>query len=227
MATLTRLFEPLAIGSLTLRNRIVMPPITTLYDTEGGPRHDAFFAERARGGAAMIVVNLQALYPGRGGRSGWVPDDTVLARGPLTVNHDEYVPRLQALTGAIHAHGCKAAVQLAVYGFWAKGGYGAPAEELSPSGVCLEVDGQPPPREVLQRLSTGGVQVFPGAAGCLGPRPLLVQVNAVVVSGNGASAHAGVQQGRSGALTLHKVQGEWQVLRPPGPANDGPQLSLP
>jgi len=96
-----------------------------------------------------------------------------------------------------------------------------------PSGVCLEVDGQPPPREVLQRLSTGGVQVFPGAAGCLGPRPLLLQVNAVVVSGNSASAHAGVQQGRSGALTLHRVRGEWQVQRPPGPASDGPQLSLP
>jgi 2,4-dienoyl-CoA reductase (NADPH2) len=150
MPELTRLFEPITIGSLTLKNRIVMPPITTLYDYEGGPRFNAFFEERARGGAGMITVNLQALYPGRAGRSGWMPDESVLERGALAINHDLYVPRLRTLTGALHAHGCKACVQLAVYGFWAKDGYGAPAEELSPSGVRL--DG-PQYRPGLERLS--------------------------------------------------------------------------
>ncbi|MCX6550669.1 MAG: FAD-dependent oxidoreductase [Acidobacteria bacterium] len=150
MPTLTKLFEPITIGSLRLKNRIVMPPITTLYDYEGGPRHTAFFAERARGGAAMIVINLQALYPGRAGKSGWVPDESVLERGALTINHDLYVPRLRVLTQALHEHGCMAAVQLAVYGFWARGGYGAPAEELSPSGVRLE---GPQYRPGLERLS--------------------------------------------------------------------------
>ena len=43
MPTLTRLFEPITIGSMTLKNRIVMPPITTLYDYEGGARFNAFF----------------------------------------------------------------------------------------------------------------------------------------------------------------------------------------
>jgi 2,4-dienoyl-CoA reductase (NADPH2) len=150
MTTLTRLFEPITIGSLTLKNRIVMPPITTLYDYEGGERFNAFFAERARGGAAMITINLQALYPGRAGRSGWVPDESVLERGALTINHDLYVPRLRQLTDALHEHGCKACVQLAVYGFWAKDGYGAPAEELSASGVRLE---GPEYRPGLERLS--------------------------------------------------------------------------
>ncbi|MFO7693759.1 MAG: FAD-dependent oxidoreductase [Vicinamibacterales bacterium] len=150
MPMLTKLFEPITIGPMTLKNRIVMPPITTLYDYEGGPRFDAFFEERARGGAGMITINLQALYPGRAGRSGWVPDESVLERGALTINHDLYVPRLQRLTQALHAHGCRACVQLAVYGFWAKGGYGAPAEELSPSGVRLE---GPQYRPGLERLS--------------------------------------------------------------------------
>jgi len=150
MPTLTRLFEPITIGSMTLKNRIVMPPITTLYDFEGGPRYNAFFAERARGGVGMIVTNLQALYPGRAGKSGWVPDESVFERGPLTINHDLYIPRLQSYTKALHAHGCKAGAQLAVYGFWAKGGYGAPAEELSPSGVRLE---GPQYRPGLERLS--------------------------------------------------------------------------
>ena len=146
----TRLFEPITIGRLTLKNRIVMPPITTLYDYEGGPRFNAFFAERARGGVGMITINLQALYPGRAGKSGWMPDDSVLERGPLTINHDLYIPRLRQLTDALHEHDCNACVQLAVYGFWARGGYGAPAEELSPSGVRL--DG-PQYRPGLERLS--------------------------------------------------------------------------
>ena len=150
MPELTRLFEPITIGSLTLKNRIVMPPITTLYDYEGGPRFNAFFAERARGGAGMITINLQALYPGRAGKSGWVPDESVLERGALTINHDLYIPRLRQLTETVHEHGCKACVQLAVYGFWARGGYGAPAEELSPSGVRLE---GPQYRPGLERLS--------------------------------------------------------------------------
>jgi 2,4-dienoyl-CoA reductase (NADPH2) len=150
MPALSRLFEPITIGSMTLRNRIVMPAITTLYDYEGGARFNAFFEERARGGAGMIVINLQALYPGRAGKSGWVPDESVLVRGPLAINHDLYVPRLQTLTSALRVHGCKAGVQLAVYGFWAKGGYGAPAEELSPSGVRLE---GPQYRPGLEKLS--------------------------------------------------------------------------
>ncbi len=96
-----------------------------------------------------------------------------------------------------------------------------------PSGVCLEVDGQPPAPEVLSRLSTHGVQVFPGATGCTGPRPVLLQVSDVVVSGESASARAGVQQGRSGVLSLRKVQGQWYLMRPPGPADEGPRLTLP
>lgn len=150
MPPLTKLFEPIAIGSLTLKNRIVMPPITTLYDYEGGSRYVDFFAERARGGAGMITINLQALYPGRAGRSGFVPDASVDERGALTINHDAYIPRLRRLTHAIREHGCRACVQLAVYGFWARGGYGAPAEELSPSGVLIE---GPQFRPELDRLS--------------------------------------------------------------------------
>lgn len=150
MPRLERLFEPLTFRSVTLRNRIVMPPITTLYEYEGGDRFNAFYEERARGGAGMITINLQALYPGRAGRSGWVPDESVREKGPLSINHDAYLPRLSRLTSSIQAHGCKACVQLAVYGFWARDGYGTPASEYSPSGVLLE---GPQYRPDLERLS--------------------------------------------------------------------------
>ena len=96
-----------------------------------------------------------------------------------------------------------------------------------PAAVCLEVDGQAPPPEVLSRLASRGLHLSPGASGCAGPRAVLVQVSGVAVSGERASAWAGVRHGRAGLLTLRKLQGQWQLLRPPGPEGAGPQLSLP
>ncbi len=96
-----------------------------------------------------------------------------------------------------------------------------------PAAVCLEVDGQPPPPEVLSRLAQGGLQLTPGAAGCAGPRAVLLQVSEVGVAGEQATAWAGVRLGRRGLLTFRKVQGQWQLLRPAGPAEAGPQLSFP
>ncbi len=96
-----------------------------------------------------------------------------------------------------------------------------------PSALCLQVDGAKPAPEVLSRLSGSGVQVFAGPAGCTGPRPVLLQVSAVVVSGESAQAQAGVQQGRSGLLSLRKLQGKWQVVRPQGATNEGPRLGFP
>ncbi|UCG84714.1 MAG: NADH oxidase, partial [Dehalococcoidia bacterium] len=53
------LFQPGRIGSLTLRNRIVMPPMGTWYATDSGAvsqKHIDHYSERARGGVAMIIV---------------------------------------------------------------------------------------------------------------------------------------------------------------------------
>ena len=54
---LTHLFNPLKIGSLSLKNRIVMLPMgTSLADADGNPS-DAlieYYAARARGGAGQV-----------------------------------------------------------------------------------------------------------------------------------------------------------------------------
>ena len=137
-----KLFEPIQIGSITLSNRIIMPALTTFYDmfdVEGGTRFIDFYLERIRGGVSLVIIGaLQALYPGRGGESGKIPDESVKIKGLVKINHDFYIPRLQKWTRAIREHGGKSAAQLAVYGYWAKGGYGTPAEEVSPSGIRLE-----------------------------------------------------------------------------------------
>ncbi|MEM3112292.1 MAG: FAD-dependent oxidoreductase [Candidatus Anstonellales archaeon] len=154
-----KLFEPIQVGSLTLSNRIIMPALTTFYDlfdVEGGDRFINFYLERVRGGVSLVVIGaLQALYPGRGGESGWVPDESVKVKGLAKINHDFYIPRLQKWTQAIRECGGKSAAQLAVYGYWAKGGYGTPAEEVSPSGVRLEGEMYRPDLDTLTFIRGG------------------------------------------------------------------------
>ena len=60
------LFAPTRIGSCTLRNRIVMGLYPTKYATDSKPneRMIAFYRARARGGAALIVLDCPCLdYP--------------------------------------------------------------------------------------------------------------------------------------------------------------------
>ncbi|MFC1964148.1 NADH:flavin oxidoreductase [Chloroflexota bacterium] len=127
MDKLEHLFEPIKLASLELPNRIIMPAVTTYYDFEGGNRQANFFAERARGGAALLITGaLQTLYPGR--------------RSDLSKVHlhnDADIPRLKEWTKVIHDNGSRAAAQLAVYGYWAKQGRESTPEDVGPSEVYL------------------------------------------------------------------------------------------
>ena len=50
-----------------------MSAITTLYDVENNSRWIDFYAERARGGAGLLIVGgLQTIFPGRISRLGKV-----------------------------------------------------------------------------------------------------------------------------------------------------------
>lgn len=63
------LFSPLAIGSLLLKNRIVMAPMSTeMGDADGAvtPRMIAFYRERALGGVGLITVEYTCVGPETG-----------------------------------------------------------------------------------------------------------------------------------------------------------------
>jgi 2,4-dienoyl-CoA reductase-like NADH-dependent reductase (Old Yellow Enzyme family) len=100
----TKLFEPVRIGNLELKNRIVMPAMGTRLADEGGyvtEKTKAYFRERSTGGAGLIIVEITQIDPG--GRS--MP-------GELLISDDRYIPGLQALANIIKENGARAAIQI-------------------------------------------------------------------------------------------------------------------
>jgi len=94
---LAPLLEPLRIGSRTLRNRIIVTAHATYnIDAEHLPNDDdvAYFAERARGGAALVAMGTTAVHPS--------------SPTPYGIYHnfdDRIVPRYEVLSAAVHEHG--------------------------------------------------------------------------------------------------------------------------
>ncbi len=98
------LFEPASIGSLTIRNRTVLPSMTTrLADAEGHVTDGsvAYYMARARGGVGLITVEMAA--PERAGRHRF---------HELGLYDDRFLPGLSRLTAALKAEGAATCVQL-------------------------------------------------------------------------------------------------------------------
>ena len=103
MSQYHNLLQPLDLGFTTLRNRTLMGSMHTgLEDREKNfPRLAAFFAERARGGAGLIVTG--GFAPNR---AGWVsPFASRLASHSAARAH-------RPITDAVHAEGGKIALQI-------------------------------------------------------------------------------------------------------------------
>jgi 2,4-dienoyl-CoA reductase-like NADH-dependent reductase (Old Yellow Enzyme family)/thioredoxin reductase len=125
----THLFRPGRIGSLELKNRIVMAPMGTYLAGRDGlvtERLKAYYAERARGGAGLIIVEVAAVDHPRG-------------RGmtrQLGISDDKFIPGLADLAETVHKHGSKVGIQLHHAGRIAapflSGGYEAVAPSVIP-----------------------------------------------------------------------------------------------
>ncbi|MEM2205425.1 MAG: FAD-dependent oxidoreductase [Candidatus Hadarchaeales archaeon] len=93
------LFSPISIGRMVVRNRIVMPALTTGYafgEVTDQLKH--YFEARAKGGAGLIVVGIAAVEKG--------------TEYVISASDDSYIPGLRELAETIHAHGAKTALQL-------------------------------------------------------------------------------------------------------------------
>jgi 2,4-dienoyl-CoA reductase-like NADH-dependent reductase (Old Yellow Enzyme family) len=98
------LLTPGRIGSVEIKNRIVMPPMTTRLADEDGfvTEHTVnYYMARVRGGVGLITVEMAS--PTRVGRH---------RRRELGLYDDRFLPGLTQLTTAIHGGGAKASIQL-------------------------------------------------------------------------------------------------------------------
>ena len=124
MARLKRLFEPIKIGNLELKNRIKMPALAVVpLEPEDViiDRLKSFYVERAKGGVAIIGTSCTA---------------TRLIQAPmLGLYDDRFINGLRGLTEAVHAYGAKTYAQIGVGYSWAFGD--GPVELVGPSGFSL------------------------------------------------------------------------------------------
>ncbi len=97
-----KLFEPMQIGNMKVKNRIVMAPMGTQNDGDGGysDRTARYFEERAKGGTGLIITGRNA--------------STTLFEEYSTTLLDkaQHVPRLNLMIEKCHLYGTKVCVQI-------------------------------------------------------------------------------------------------------------------
>lgn len=101
----TKLFENSKIGSLEIKNKIVMAPMGTGFANDDGTVNERvikYYEQRAKGGVGLIIVEAACV------------DDvySVPFKGQIRVSRDYHIESLKALTQAIHKHGSKAVLQI-------------------------------------------------------------------------------------------------------------------
>ena len=103
VATLAPLFEPITLGKVEIRNRIVMTGHGTGMAKDYLPteQHVAYYRERAMGGVGLIGMAFPQIHPTSqdvpGEPRAWLP---------------QIVPGLQRITRAVHDHGARMVMQL-------------------------------------------------------------------------------------------------------------------
>jgi 2,4-dienoyl-CoA reductase-like NADH-dependent reductase (Old Yellow Enzyme family)/thioredoxin reductase len=123
-----KLFEPVSIGAMTLKNRIVMAATGTNFPGDGSVTQRAidFYSERAKGGAGLIVVEGTGIDPEYGRAM------------PSQINllDDHFLPSFEKLNDVMKSQGAKTCIQLHHPGALASSQF-IGKQPLSPSGVSL------------------------------------------------------------------------------------------
>ncbi|MEP2616581.1 MAG: NADPH-dependent 2,4-dienoyl-CoA reductase, partial [Marinomonas sp.] len=102
-STYSHLFEPLDLGFTKLKNRVLMGSMHLgLEEMKGGiERMAAFYAERARGGVALIVTG--GIAPNSEG---------AVYAGAATMTSEKDVEKHRIITDAVHQEGGKICMQI-------------------------------------------------------------------------------------------------------------------
>ena len=121
-----KLLSPGKIGSLELKNRAIMAPMSAALGNPDGTVSDpliAYLTARANGGVGMIITEYC-----------FVTEDGRSSDHQISITDDDKVPGLKKLVDAVHAHGAKICLQLQ------HGGRRSMVRVMAPSAIMKQTD---------------------------------------------------------------------------------------
>jgi 2,4-dienoyl-CoA reductase (NADPH2) len=145
MRSFPHLLQPGQIGTMTVRNRLVMSPMETMYGTQDGlpsQRTRDYFAARARGGVGLITVGATGIDPAH-------PETP----GGLHLGTDAAVDAHRALVDAVHEHGAKIQPQIVHAGPDGLGPEMHGVTSLGPSVIPSYLTGRPSAEATTQQIA--------------------------------------------------------------------------
>lgn len=132
-----KLLEPIKVGTMSLRNRLVMPPMENALNNVDGSVSQAlidYYAERAKGGAGLIIVQ-NSYVDNKASKSNAIM---------LSISSASMVVGLGCLAEAIKINGAAAVIQLGHGGRQADPEYHLGIQDVAPSAIPSDAVGAMP-----------------------------------------------------------------------------------
>lgn len=139
-----RLFQPIKIRNLELKNRIIMPAIHLMYNMDGyaNEKFNEFYWRRAQGGAGLVFVG------------GCRFDEYGGSPGMMSLQADDFIEGYKEFTDGMHKRGAKVGVQLYHAGAYAHQIANDGREALAPSAVFSKFTKEMPKEATREEIKT-------------------------------------------------------------------------
>ncbi|MDR5868574.1 dimethylglycine demethylation protein DgcA [Halomonas koreensis] len=123
------IFQPIQIGNLTIRNRVVSTAHAEVHATDGGmttDRYVKYYEEKAKGGCGLCICGGSSIVSIDSPQAWW---------SSVNLSTDRIIPHFQNLADAVHKHGGKIMIQITHMGRRSRwDGFDWPTL-VSPSGI--------------------------------------------------------------------------------------------
>lgn len=125
MSRFQKLFEPIKIGNITIKNRLIFLATETLLTPKGhvSERLINYYVARARGGVGLIITGT--IFP-----FNWDKLEV------LRLHDDSFIPEFKWLVDIIHSYNTPAFAQVGLEHIWRRS-LSDPVEAVGPSGIAV------------------------------------------------------------------------------------------
>ena len=123
------IFQPIDIGKLTIRNRVVSTAHAEVHATDGGmttERYVRYYEEKAKGGCGLCICGGSSVVSIDSPQGWW---------SSVNLSTDRIIPYFQNLADAVHKHGGKIMIQITHMGRRSRWDGFDWSTLLSPSGI--------------------------------------------------------------------------------------------